>query len=231
MIFNPRSLEKPQIFCITNFIIGLTLLPTSASVLTFESTTFSGNGNGVDSDYGDRITATTMGNFSYGGAGGFTPNIEVSYLGSSGTGLSHWTTGYNDLIGVAYHETDFENSFTIQLSADAGILAQLNGFDLGNFGGAAVVLPTVQVLGSGGAILFSETNVSLDPNVDPHLSFDFPTPLESSELTISIDTTGLGGNSDNIGIDNIGFSQIPEPSSAIFVTLASLGLAFKRRLR
>ncbi len=60
----------------------------------------------------------------------------------------------------------------------------------------------------------------------PHLDFDFNTLL-AQELSIHIDTTGLGGNSDNIGLDNIQFSQtavVPVPAAMWLFGTGVIGL-------
>jgi len=185
----------------------------NGAVLTFE---ISGSTNGVilDESYGDRITSTTDGTFSYGATGGFTPNIEVSYNDASD--LSTWATGYSDLTDVAYFETDGAPGFTITLTADPGFAVVLNSFDLGNFG-TAVTLPNLQVLNGRNGSEFLQNNVALPASTEPATAFSFTNALSAPILTIQINTTGLGGNSDNVGIDNITFSQvaIPEPSSAI----------------
>ena len=57
----------------------------------------------------------------------------------------------------------------------------------------------------------------------------------ANSLSIEIDLTGLGGSSDNIGIDNISFVQqtaaVPEPSSLLLVWITGIGVASIRRRR
>jgi hypothetical protein len=56
-------------------------------------------------------------------------------------------------------------------------------------------------------------------------------------ITIVVDSTGLGGSTDNIGLDNITFSEsevtagVPEPGSLILVSLGApiLYLLLRRR--
>ena len=211
-------------------VLGFSILPVKGTVLTFD---VSGLGAGVDlpQGYGDRVTATTMGTFSYGAAGGFTPNIEVSYAPLSGGNLQFWTTGYSELVNVVENEFDGDNGWLITIKADAGFFVQLSGFDLGNFG-ADVVLPGITVTDGNGNTLETRSNISIpSPGNGNHVDVDFNTPLAANTLVIAINTTGLGGQSDNIGVDNILFGQIvaiPEPGLCALFGLAGL-LGVRRR--
>lgn len=47
-----------------------------------------------------------------------------------------------------------------------------------------------------------------------HQDYDFTGDLTAGKINIFVDTTGLGGNSDYVGLDNIQFAQVaPEPST------------------
>src|SRR5687767_8032083 len=77
-----------------------------ATELTFQ---IAGAGNGalIPQTYGDRVIATTMGGFTYGAGGGFTPNVVVDYRGkSTQVDLNHWATNYNQLVNVVEYEPD-----------------------------------------------------------------------------------------------------------------------------
>lgn len=99
---------------------------TGTSELRFEL------GGGALQSYGDRISAATMGTFTYGGEPAFTPNIVTSYHNQPRT----WLDGYGDLDNVA--------------------------------------------------------------------------PAQAQTITVRIDATNLGNNSQSIGIDNIRFGQVAE---------------------
>ena len=122
------------------------------------------------------------------------------------------------------------------LTADAGFKVLLYGFDLGNFSGA-LVLPFVQVFDETNTALFSQANVALPASTSPHVSFDFGAPLMGTSLRISIDLTGLGGASDNVGMDNVTFGQrtvsnVPVPGAiAMLGSVAAAGIvaAYRRR--
>lgn len=214
-------------------LIGVSLLllsnAPSATVLTFDIAG-AANGSLIPQTYGDNVTATTMGSFSYGAAGGVTPNVEVTYAGQGGQDLSFWSTGYSDLTNVIYSETDGQDSYSITLIADAGFVVSLSNFDIGNFG-SAVTLPSVTVTDGNGAILFSQSDISLLAAGVPHLTFNLGGAVVANELTLLINTSGLGGNSDNIGLDNVQFSQVaavPIPA-AVWLLGSALGMLGWRR--
>ncbi len=157
-------------------------------------------------------------------------SLAIIVLSPSSWGTVLTNGGFNSLSTVIYNEGNATNgTFTVSLQAEAGFLASLDGFDLGNFG-AAVTLPFVRVEDENGSPLFAQTNVDLPASTAAHLDFDFSTPLEAQELNIIVDVTGLGGATDNIGIANVQFGQaVPEPSSIAFLSIAGLALLARRR--
>lgn len=208
--------------------------PMHATVLTFDIAGIV-NGSNMPQGYGDNVTAATMGSFSYGTALGFTPNVTVQYLGDNSLGttpeLTSWNTGYSDLTNVVEYEPDGDTGYRIILTAAAGFTVSLTSFDLGNFG-TGVTLPSLQVLDAANTALLNLTNVAIPANSSPHLSFSGP--WTSTVLTIRVNTAGLGGNSDNIGLDNIIFSEaaasdVPEPASVLCVAAGLVALALRRR--
>ena len=181
--------------------------------------------------YGDRVTSTTNGVFSYGAGGGFTPNVVVDYmkLGSLAE-LSFWTSGYSDLTNILYNEPDGDDSYTVRFVADSGFLVRLDSFDLGNFG-VAVTLPGLSIVDGLGNSLFSSSSIPVGAADVPHQIYNFSGGLFAEEIRVIVNTTGLAGNSDNIGLDNIQFGQtaIPEPNAAVLlVTGAALVLRRRR---
>jgi hypothetical protein len=210
--------------CCAFLIYGLSTAAVQATVLTFNIDGIS-SGNVMPQSYGDNVTAMDMGAFHYGAAGGFTPNVTVSYADPSGLDITYWENGFNDLNGVLNNEDDGESGYSITLLADAGFNVSLAGFDLGNFS-SAVTLPGLTIVDGNGSILFSQLNFQMPASSSPHLDFDFNTLL-AQELSIHIDTTGLGGNSDNIGLDNIQFSQtavVPVPAAMWLFGTGVIGL-------
>lgn len=196
-----------------------------ATELTFDIDGLT-NGSIVTDSYGDRVTSLVDGGFAYGAAGGFTPNIEIDYRGDNGNELSWWGVGYSGLQGVLYNEPDGTNGFEVEFTADAGWNVVLDSFDIGNFGGAVTV--GVSVRTGAGDVLFEDAAFALAASGNPASSFSL-TNVQAQSLILRIDTTGLGGASDNVGIDNIVFSQIvPAPGAAGLLVL-SAGLASRRR--
>lgn len=211
--------------------LAAAVAPASATVLTFDIGS-AVSGLNIPQAYGDRVTTAVSGSFSYGTAGGFTPNIVLDYSASSQPNLQMWVAGFSDLTNVIENETDGDNGYTIKLTADAGFLVRLDGFDLGNYGGQ-ITVPGLRIEDGQGTVLFSRVAFTLAISTQPHQDYDFPGGLSASELNIFVDTTGLDSASDNVGLDNIAFGQtaIPEPSAFAFGVIGFLGLGMRRSRR
>lgn len=212
---------------------GLPLLFTAAPAQATELTFNFGGSDGsiVPQGYGDHVTSLVDLPFLYGGTGGFTPNVVVSY-GPAPLDVAFWTTDYGDLNGLLYRESDGAGILEITLTADPGFNVSLSSFDMAGWPNANYIIPSVQVLGPGASTLFQDNNALIKgtlPN-PRHTSFVFGTPLTAQEVTIRFNSSSLNADeTDNIGIDNIVFSQVevggavaaPEPGA---LALAALGL-------
>lgn len=236
--------------CSTLLLLSLFLAPTAqATILLFDQMRSVGaivptiSGNDVPQDYGDRVTGTTQsvadGTFTYGQAGeGFTPNIVVEYLSTSATGgndVSLWQDNYGDLTNIIFGNQN-SNTLGVRLTADAGYSAVLHGFDLAGYSNADYTIAAVRVL-AGPTELFAQSNVLVEGDfMGPrHTTFKFDPALSAAELHLEIDYRNLAaGQRDNIGLDNLRFSQdppgIPEPATHLLAILAAaIFLAFRVR--
>ena len=191
--------------------VGLALAgaasPAPATVLIFEPT--DRNFQRTDQAYGDRVVATAQDGFLYGADGGFTPNVMVAYGRLPGAFPSQWTFGYGDLQGILFDDEDSFGHLEIELAADAGWWVTLAHFDMAAYRPVAPI-NDVRVVNGAGDELFRQDGVAV-PDVG-HISFDFDPPLQGRWLTISFDASNLGGWSDDIGIDNVTFSQMELPT-------------------
>jgi 6-phosphogluconolactonase (cycloisomerase 2 family) len=187
---------------------GKTSNDSFGTILTFDINGME-NGDILSPAYGDRVTSASMGPYdSYGGGGGFTPNVEVTYADETGGELTFWTTGYNDLINVVGNAVEFQNGYSITFNADPGYIISLMSLDMGN-SGAAITVPGITITDGEGTELFSESNITLDPgSTQTHKTFNFGPSVSSGKLVLYVDTTGLNSDSDNIALDNIHFSQM-----------------------
>ena len=170
-----------------------------------------GNFGNIPQDYGDRVTMLDEGSFHYGEHGeGFTPNVEVSYTTSAGQDPSWWGTGYGDLVGIYFENTDGNGSGEIVLTADFGYEVVLYGFDMSAYGpvfSGDPVIDAVRVRGCSSAPLFEELDASISETT--RTSYDFSTePIRAREIRIQFESGNLGGLSDDIAIDNIVFGQV-----------------------
>jgi hypothetical protein len=199
---------------------------SQATILTFDMANVTGDGALMPQDYGDFVTATTMGNYSYGMGTGFTPDVNVDYGPHD---LNLWNDGYNDLHKVVENENDGENGYDIIFTPNPIITMTIQSFDFGNWGGA-VTLPGISIRDQQG-ILWQQTNINVPASsATGHLTFT-PNISSNQRLYLHVDTTGLGGNSDNMGMDNIAFSQtsVPEPATMSALAIGALALLRKRR--
>lgn len=207
--------------------------PAKAVVLTFDmgATNFD-QINPTFAGYGDNVTSTTEGNFTYGAAGGFTPNIVADYS----TGAAFWNSNYGNLSNVLYAEEFAGGIFGLTLTADPGFKVSLDSFDLAGWPNTDYTINSLEVL-AGSTALFSASNVVVqgDSSGPRRTSFDFDDPFVAQSLTIRFDASNLAIiQSDNIGIDNVRFSQVPEPSSVLGVLgfgALGVGSMWKRKRR
>jgi hypothetical protein len=190
--------------------------PSQAIVATFDIGI--SNGNAVDQAYGDNVTSTINGSFSYGAAGGFTPNVTASYT----PGAAFWDVDYGDLTNVLY-QTQTTGNFALTLTADTGYDVLLDSFDLAGWPDTDYTINSVTV-SDGSNNLFSQSNVAIEGD-SGHSAFNFTSPLTASQLIISFDSSNLGSfSSDNIGIDNVQFSQQASSAAVPFEFSPTLGL-------
>lgn len=162
--------------------------------------------------------------FSYGAAGGLTPNVDVLYAPTLRLGSGNPadpTRVFGDLHNALYRDRAADlgtpGILSITLSADPGYLVCLQAFDIAavfnSFTGFGEDLPArnIKVLDGGGNTLF---NLDFDPNNPDHESllttwapgtnaplrhkhFVFDPAITANRLTIRLDFTQLltiGGN-------------------------------------
>lgn len=208
-----------------------------AAVLTFDITeaslgTWVGNFTDVPQDYGDRISAFSItsgaNTYVYGSAEGLTPNIEIGY-GPELSDIALWDSNYGDLERIAYPDNDGAGLLEITLTADPGYQVNLHGFDVAGWNRADYTIDLVEVEGDAG-ILFTATDSPIAGVGPSHTDVDFASPLMARTMTVRFDSTNLGSFSDNIGVDNITFSQseavvIPVPGALSLLALALAGLS------
>ena len=217
-----------RLVCLGLALCGLSGL-SFATRLTFDQT----NGSVIPSTatttnplYGDRVTAATMGTYSYGTEGGFTPNVTVAYASqfSSGTinGLGTWGSNYGNLTNVVWTgstSTENPNNGFLTLTADPGFVVQLQSFRTALWSSGPALYTDIRVTDGGSNLLYSSS--AANP-VGGNVLHDFSlAPLTATQLTIQF------GQGWWIALDDVTFSQaVPEPG-----TLALLGLGLPLLMR
>lgn len=197
---------------------ALAVTATYATVLTFESdgTQFP-DGTVLPQGYGDRVVSARQGGFSYGLQHGITPNVVVEYgVGISGQ-FRTWPLGYGDLTNVCWvHNVTGSGVGDLTLTADNGHEVQLHCFDMAGWPYTSYVIDNVQVIDVDGSnasnkVLFATNSIIILGEGRSHTPFSFQPPLRSRVLQIHFHMANLklSGHDDNVGIDNIAFSQSP----------------------
>lgn len=210
-------------------------VPLTATVLTFDITGMTDYAD-IPAAYGDNVTSTANGSFSYGMGNAFTPNITVDYatINSAGgvvaSNLEWWNLGYGDLQGVAFPVNN-SSIAEITLTAAAGFQVRLNTFDLAGYPGADHPNSQVRILDAGGGVLldYSPVNVQGDANGPRHSTFSPAITAQQLRIRFAYDDW-------NVAIDNVNFdevtasaSPVPEPSTWLLSAAGLAGLAYRRR--
>ncbi|XZE54543.1 LamG-like jellyroll fold domain-containing protein [Planctomycetaceae bacterium SH139] len=185
-----------------DFVVGSQVGYPVGDITTSTILTFDGGFSAwtpVNQDYGDRVIASTMGTFSYGGGsnGPNTPNITVDY----GPNINFYDNDFGGLVNVLWATSDLLET---TLVADPGYQVGLHGFDLA-FYLNDYIADTIEVFDGSGNVLFVQNDVLIEGQAGERTSFTFPTALVGEQLTIRLDSRNEPNQA--LGIDNIQFSQ------------------------
>lgn len=223
-------------------LLSLHLPLAHATILTFDEEGVAPLADGtllqeavaIPGQYGDRVTANVQAGLVYGEAGeGFTPHVVVDYQPEGDIQL--WRADYGDLQRVAFAQTEGTGNMRITLTADDGFLVNLHGFDVGGWFRQDYVIDSIRVL-AGEDVLFEALDVLIegDGDGDLHSSFLFTPMLSAQSLSILVDSSNLLAESDNIGIDNIRFSESPAPvplPGGLWLGASALAMLLRARRR
>lgn len=212
--------------------------PAHATLLTFDPVP--APDSQVSQIYGDRVSSTSQFGFNYGADCGFTPNVVVEYRPT----LRYRETGFGDLTNFIYREDSGNRLLEINFTADPGYHVCLHYFDLAAQLGEALPVKSVTVTTGQLEELFrvewlEVPDIEEDRPLPPgqtgtptrlRVNFD-PALCNAPVLKLRIELSNLAFKSDQIGLDNICFSQtpIPAPGAAVMLGLGGLMAARRRR--
>ncbi|VGO17039.1 hypothetical protein PDESU_05633 [Pontiella desulfatans] len=196
----------------------------SATILTFDAGV--SNYELMPQDYGDNVTSTNMGAYSYGEAGeGFTPNVTVEYIGV-GDGLHYWHNSYGDLIGVLENEDDGERWTIVHFEAETAHQVTLHSLDMGIYGTGLIPIDSMTITNESGAVPFQQNNMAIDGSTSGHTNINFGAVTgQSLTLILDLQTAAATSDNDTIGLDNIIISESWDPAVARWVAPAEDGLS------
>lgn len=210
-------------FCVVTVGSAATFTPAAtATVLTFDAVT-GGFPTLVPPGYGSRVVTSPQDGFVYDLTFGPTPNVVAAFDPNA----RFWAGGYGDLTNVLY---GFFGSFSLTLTADPGYFVELHRFDMAGWPNTDYTITRVAVEDAvTSAVLFESLNVLIrGSSIDPmtglrRTRFAFPSPITATSLRVLFQS-----DTQNVGIDNIGFGQfIPEPTG--LGVLLPCGVLLKRR--
>jgi hypothetical protein len=156
--------------------------------------------------YGNRVTGAVQDGFLYGLDGGPTPHIVTAYNVGGLPVLFSWANDFGDLKHVIFAQEP--HVFELQLVADPGYRVVLNSLDMAAWPYLDYTINSVEILNQNDTPLYSENSVlilgAINGSDPQHTHFDF-SGISGTVLKIRYDSTNM--DSDDIGIDNIDFSE------------------------
>ena len=201
------SLLLAHLLCVSFVFTGFAF-NAQATILTFDIFHHPGgaalsNGILLPVAYGNRVTESpmTVGDFTfeYEEGTGWTPNIEIEYIGTDS--VFFWNSGYGDLNKVVYANPSVSVGQVI-LSPDPGYDVVLNSLDYAAWGGDRT--GTLRIYNIDGTVFHEETTTW--PASNTHLVYDAPI-ISSSPLTIEWGAGVVEDTAYYLAVDNVNFDQ------------------------
>ena len=167
---------------------------------------------------------------TYGSAMTNTPNIGITYRSTGPIVrniLNLSVSDYGDLVNVAQPVSEFDRG-EIRFTPSNGVAITLTGFDMAGWPQADYAADVIQVVDANNAVLWTAPDLTVLGAGPTHSAF-------SVNVTSAIPIYLRFGDTYNIGIDNIRFSQgpvsAPEPGTLALLALGVPCCFFRKNLR
>jgi hypothetical protein len=206
-------------------LLLLGLLATAASSANATILTFDIGGAFLPAGYGDNVSQASSGGLTYLEGAGFTPSVTIAFLPDAPFGeYTVYGTGYaGTLLPNALGHGSFNVPGEIVLTPSGGAQVLLHGFDLGTWGGAAFATEIR---------IWDDNGTRASPNL-----FTYSATLDGntvySPLSGVITATGalhiFISNLGSTGLDNLHFSQVPEPGASALLAFGFAAALLARR--
>lgn len=243
---NCRIVATTALAVVVAFVAGETLATTIGFVGARTA-----NNLDILANYGSNVAADGTG-WTVSDGTGATPDVTL-YWGGGGTAGTGWDWEYHTAASFAVVESlhnggawdaanptttnavaqlqDYLNNGAVELQflAPAGIAVVLNSFDIGNASDQGATegpygFDIALIRDSDNAQVWSHSTPLFNAATAESVAVNYTgTPGQSYTLTF----TRIGGGNGVIyrsGLDNLSFSQIPEPSTLALLALCSLGV-------
>ena len=212
-------------FCVVLPLLAFIAAPALATILTF-SGGMPASDNPVPQTYGDNVSGSPDGNgHLYNEGNGWTPNIQAAYAATAPSALNYFS-GWDGGDALYMQDASINGDpwfYQITFTSDPGYGAQINSFDLNDWGTNVHTIDwTIFEDSVGGTVLDSGATGSFGGDLTI-------TTAGLSYIGTSVLEIVHTGERNYLALDNLNFDQVPEPMTLSLLGLGGMTLIRRRR--